>query len=84
MTIPLRNTFFDTHGYLIADVLKDEKLTYPQAKAVISKRLSEIRQMIEDKESELSELRMYLSAIEHSDRTVWLLYKDKDFSKGGL
>ncbi len=75
----INNTFFDENGYIIVDTLRKERLTYPETKSLISKKLTETRQLIETKKRELSELKGYQSSTEHSDRTIWLLFKEKKF-----
>lgn len=72
----IRMDSFDDYGHLKNHITNE--LTYSELKHVISKKITEIKQLIEVKEKGLSDLRNYLSCLEHSDRTIWLLYPNKE------
>ncbi len=73
-------SIFDDHGYLNENV---KSLTYLQAKNIIAEEIMATKQLIEKKVIEKKEkelllpLKNYLSCLQHSDRTVWLLYKNE-------
>jgi hypothetical protein len=72
---PGRRRLFDPNGHLTAHASKE--LSYLDLKSAIAERIMVIKQQIKAKEEELLPLKNYLSCLEHSDRTVWLLYKTK-------
>jgi hypothetical protein len=70
-----RRRLFDPNGYLSENASRD--LSYLELKSAIAERIMVIKQQIKAKEEELLPLKNYLSCLEHSDRTAWLLYKTK-------
>jgi hypothetical protein len=67
-------SIFDDFGYLKQGVT--DEFTYSQIKSAIAEKATETKVLIGIKEQELSKLKLFLSALEHNDRTVWLLYQD--------
>jgi pimeloyl-CoA synthetase len=67
--------YFEESGYVKTSVLREQGIAYDEAMRMIYDRKNDLNSQINTLEEKMKSLKLELSCIEFSERTLWLSYK---------